>query len=277
MTLVKSALLVAVFLCCYVPGAGANQPLEITYLGNEGFLVRGGSQAVLFDALFGAGLPDYDRVPAETVRDMEAARRPFEHIDVVFISHIHPDHFELHSTLRFLKSHPATIVVSPIDVAAQLKRALAGNDRLRAQIRGIAAHPGRIIGREEGGIHVGIFPLAHGDVENLAYLVDLGGWKVLHLGDADLPMEGIGKLNLSENRIDIAFLPYWQLTENAERVRDQIRAKVIVPMHLITNATTPASKEYLDHLGGMSGMLAKIHSEFPNAVVFRTPLESRTF
>jgi L-ascorbate metabolism protein UlaG (beta-lactamase superfamily) len=208
---------------------------------------------------------------------MEAARPPFEHIDVVFISHIHPDHFELHSTVRFLESHPATIVVSPIDVAAQLVRALAGYDHLRAHIHGISAQPGRIVTREEGGMRIGIFPLAHGSVENLAYLVGIGGREVLHIGDADLPMEGIGKLNLSENRIDIAFVPYWQLTENAERVRGQIRAKIIIPMHLITNATTPASKEYLDHLGGMSGMLAKIHSEFPNAVVFRMPLEARQF
>jgi L-ascorbate metabolism protein UlaG (beta-lactamase superfamily) len=276
MMLARTALLVAAFPACFALAAHASPQLQITYLGNEGFLVRHGSQAVLFDALFGAGLPDYDHVPAEVVGDMEAARAPFDHIDAVFISHIHPDHFERESTIRFLKSHPNTVVISPSDVAAQLKAAL-GNDRLRAQIHGISAQIAGMIVREEGGIHVGIFPLAHGHVENLAYLVDLGGCKVLHLGDADLPMQEIDKLRLSESRIDVAFVPYWQLIENAKRVRTQIRAKVIVPMHLLTQATTPASKQYLEHVGGMKGLVATIRSEFRNAVIFQRPLQSQSF
>ena len=64
--------------------------IEITYLGNEDFLIPSGSSAVLFDALSGAALPEYDRVPPGVVRDRETARPPFVNIDVVFISHIHP-------------------------------------------------------------------------------------------------------------------------------------------------------------------------------------------
>lgn len=256
----------------------ANAPaLEVTYLGNEGFLVRSGSQVVLFDALFGEGLPDYDRVPPEVVRDMEIGHPPFANVNVVFISHVHPDHFDLPSTVRFLKAHPLTAVVAPTEVSQQLRKALAGKAGKASQIRTVSAQSGQIITCYEGGIQIGVFPLPHGNVENLAYLVVLHGRTVLHVGDADIPMKALAGLKLFDHRIDLAFIPFWQLTENAEAVRDQIGANVVVPMHLITHATTADTKEYLEHIGGYAGLLAKIRSEFPNAEVFRTPLETRRF
>jgi len=95
--------------------------------------------------------------------------------------------------------------------------------------------------------------------------------------DADLPMKGLSQFKLSDRQIDVAFVPFWQLTENAKRVRDQIGAKVVVPMHLITNPTTESSKGYMEHVGGRPGMLAKFRLEFPNAVIFNVPLETKTF
>ena len=271
------ALLVAAPSLHRLPADPRPDAINVTYLGNEGFLVRSGSQAVLFDALFGAGLPDYDRVPANIVHDMETGRPPFAELNVVFISHVHPDHFDLASTIGFLTSHPATIIVAPAEVSQQLRRAFAGNHRVLQQIPAASAERGRIITRDAGGIQIGIFPLSHGNVENLAYLVVLNGRTVLHLGDADLPMNNLAQLKLFDRRIDLAFIPFWQLTEDAGRVRNQIAAKVVVPMHLITHPTTASSKGYLEHVGGHDGMLSHIRSEFPNAAVFLSPLETNTF
>jgi L-ascorbate metabolism protein UlaG (beta-lactamase superfamily) len=148
---------------------------------------------------------------------------------------------------------------------------------MSSQIHTVSAERGRIITRNENGIRIGVFPLSHGSVENLAYLVLLNGREVLHLGDADLPMKNLAQLKLFDRRIDLALIPVWQLTENAECVRNQIGAKAVVPMHLITHATTANSKGYLDHVGGLRGMQTEIRSEFPNAVVFRTSLETKTF
>ena len=252
-------------------------PMEVTYLGNEGFLIRSGTQAVLFDALFGAGLPDYDHVPAKIIADMETGKPPFDKIDVILISHVHPDHFDVASTVRFLSSHPATVVVAPTEVSQRLQKAVAGNRQMLSQIRALSTERGRLIMRNEGGLPIGAFPLTHGKVENLAYLVVFKGRAVLHLGDADLPMNDLAQLKLTDRRIALAFIPFWQLTENAEGVRDQIGARIVVPMHLITHPTTASSKGYMKHVGGSAGMLAKIRAEFPNAAVFRKPLETKTF
>jgi L-ascorbate metabolism protein UlaG (beta-lactamase superfamily) len=251
--------------------------LNVTYLGNEGFLVRSGSRAVLFDALFGVGLPEYDHVPVAVVHDMEAARPPFENIDLVFISHVHPDHFDVQSTVRFLNSHPSAIVVAPTEVFERLRGALTGDIPTISQVHAVSADKGRISTLQERGIEIGAFPLAHGNVENLAYLVRLDGRTVLHLGDADLPLNDLPDLKLFANAIDVAFVPFWQLTENAEAIRDQVGSKIIVPMHLIVHPSTAASKGYLVHVGGRPGMLTKIRSEFPNAFVLERPLETKIF
>jgi L-ascorbate metabolism protein UlaG (beta-lactamase superfamily) len=278
MKLSKVVVLVAwLFLPHWIGATSTPHGLEVTYLGNEGFLVRSGSQAVLFDALFGAGLPDYDRVPANAVRDIETGKFPFANINAVLISHVHPDHFDLSSTVRFLESHPTTVVVAPSQVAAQLRNALANNRQALAQIHIAPLEQGRITTHLEGDVEVGSFPLSHGNVENAAYLVFLTGKAMLHIGDADLPMKGLAQLGLSHRHIDIAFVPFWQLVENPKSVRDQIGARIVIPMHLISSPTTESSKGYMEHVGGRSGMLAEIRSRFPNAVVFQTPLETKIF
>lgn len=251
--------------------------LQVTYLGNEGFLVRSRSHAVLLDALFGSGLPDYDRVPATTVHDIETGRSPFTNINVLLISHIHRDHFDLPSTVRFLKSHPATVVVAPVQASEQIRKAFAGDSRVLSQVHAATLERNSITTRDEGGVQVGRFPLTHGDVENAVYLLFLDGRTVLHLGDADLPMKGLAQFGLSHQHIDLAFIPFWQLTEDPRRIQTQIAARVVVPIHLITNPTTESSKGYMEHVGGRDGMLRKIRSAFPNAAIFSAPLESRSF
>jgi len=251
--------------------------LQVTYLGNEGFLVHSGSQTILLDALFGTGLPDYDRVPVTTVNDIETGKSPFTNINALLISHIHPDHFDLPSTVRFLRSHPATVVVAPGQVSEQIRKALAGDPRVLSRIHTAPLAEGSITAHDEGGVRIGSFPLRHGNLENAAYLVVLNGRTVLHIGDADLPMSNLSQFGLSRRDIDVAFVPFWQLTEDPQRVRTQIRAKVIISMHLIVNPTTDSSKGYMEHVGGRDGMLRQIRSAFPNAAVFSAPLETSSF
>ena len=124
-----AALIIWLFSSHWLLAASKPDGLEVTYLGNEGFFVRSGSQAILFDALFGAGLPDYDRVPATAAHKIETGESPFTNINALLISHIHPDHFELPSTLRFLKSHPASVVVAPGQVSEKSRKDLGGDSR----------------------------------------------------------------------------------------------------------------------------------------------------
>ena len=68
--------LVVVALCGFgcTTGDGA---LELTFLGNEGFLLRAGGKSVLIDAITGDSLTGYVPLPAEPRAKLEAAQPPF--------------------------------------------------------------------------------------------------------------------------------------------------------------------------------------------------------
>jgi L-ascorbate metabolism protein UlaG (beta-lactamase superfamily) len=65
-------------------------------------------------------------------------------------------------------------------------------------------------------------------------VIELDGKKLLHIGDADMTEENFSSLGLVEEKIDVAFVPYWFLLSNAGReiVQKQIRPKQVIAMHV---------------------------------------------
>ena len=49
--------------------------------------------------------------------------------------------------------------------------------------------------------------------ENLGYLLTVNGKKLLHVGDADMSAENFEPYKLNNESIDVAFLPFWYLTD----------------------------------------------------------------
>ena len=72
------------------------------------------------------------------------------------------------------------------------------------------------------GLPVDLLGLPHGGrrhrhVEHLAYVVELGGRRVLHVGDAELTEATLAPLRLDTMRIDVALLPAWAVTGEESR------------------------------------------------------------
>ena len=63
---------------------------------------------------------------------------------------------------------------------------------------------------------------------------EIGGKKLLHIGDADMTAENFSAFDLSKEKIDVAFIPYWfLLSENGRAlVREQFAPKTIVAVHI---------------------------------------------
>jgi ribonuclease BN (tRNA processing enzyme) len=87
---------------------------------------------------------------ATAAHDIETGKSPFTNINTLLISHIHPDHFDLPSTVRFLKSHPATIVVAPGQVSEKIREALAGDSRALSQVHTATLKENSITTHDEG-------------------------------------------------------------------------------------------------------------------------------
>ena len=67
---------------------------------------------------------------------------------------------------------------------------------------------------EEEGLRVTVFRLSHGKrkyarIENFAHLVELGGVRLLHIGDGAMDLEAFEAAGLTGVRADVAFIPVW--------------------------------------------------------------------
>jgi len=243
----------------------------VHYIANDGFLISSPTKTILVDALFKNpfGYPD---PPEEIIEKMVQSQPPFAHIDLMLFSHAHRDHFEPETALRVLMKHHETICVANRAVCEELKEA-AGEDyaKIKDRIRDINPEWGEIRRESIAGINMGLFCVNHADPEKayktLAFVLDLNGMKVLHLGDLNPPAnaEHFKNLQLHEENISLAFIDPFCLLDASGRtsVREYIRPREIVLMHL-----RPRDVDKYE---------ADVKRHFPNIHVFRESMESKLF
>jgi L-ascorbate metabolism protein UlaG (beta-lactamase superfamily) len=245
----------------------ASAGVTITYLANEGVLLSSGSTQVLIDALFLRYGPEY-AVPADSTQAaLERAGAPFDSVDLVLVTHRHGDHFHPAPIAAHLRANPgATLLTSQqvIDsmghvpgiaelAPRMVARTLAPGTRRRVLVNGL---PVELLGLPHGGRR-------HRHVEHLGYIVELGGRRVLHLGDAELSEATLAPLRLDTSRIDVALVPAWGVTgrESREAIRRWVRPRQVVAFHINEGANTADVRE--------------VQAAWPGAGVFSRSLEVR--
>ena len=272
------ALAVAAGVTRPLPGqdvAPRRDSLTITFLANEGVMLSSGGTRVLIDALFGDGLPRYGAVSPATRTLLERAAPPFEGVDVVLATHIHADHFDAAAVLRHLQANPGGRFVSPSEVVARLREE-AGADvhALASRTIGVELAPGeRRRMTAAAGVTIHALGLPHGKSgkpANIGFVVDLGGRRILHVGDSDAEAKDFAELRLAELGIDVALLHIGYLDVPARRdiVRGLIRPSAIGVVHL----EPPSALARWS--GGQSDKLREIQAEFPSAKLFLRELDT---
>ncbi len=250
--------------------------LEVTYLANEGFMIAGGGRKVLIDALFGEGLKGYAAVSPAQRALLEQARAPFANVDAVFATHFHGDHFNAEPVLAHLTNNPQAFFFSTPQAADKL-RATGKFDAIKTRVIAALPKEGERIHTEHRGIDVQLLNIHHGrtrPVENLGFIIELGGKRILHIGDSEAEPAVFQKYEIAIARIDVAFLPTWYFESDGWRraVREQIQPRHIVVMHVPPDTT-------LNRLGDgdFQKQWARIKAEFPNAVYLAQELDKKVF
>lgn len=255
---------ILIFLFVFLmPGIGLAQPVEVTYLGNEGFLIESGSQSVLIDGLFGSGLSGYPVVPQATREAMESASGKFADVDLILASHHHPDHFDARSVFLHLTNNPEARFFSTLQ-AVQKLQALENWKQIESRVQIATPPEGQSFSYEHSQIQILSYNLHHGKdttrpVENIGWLIRIGGKELIHLGDTVVTAEEIAPLRFQEERIDIKFVPFWLfLDSNASKMMEQIPALHTIVMH-IPEAAAP--EEYFGDIKNQKNLLAVLQRQ----------------
>jgi len=278
-------LILAVALCsavaCSIVAAGAPEPAgapaTVTYIGNEGFLVECAGKKFLVDALYRGGVVGYAVVSFETRQKMEAATPPFD-VDIVLATHFHNDHFDADAVGTHLINNPKAVFVGTGECAEALEDFERYNE-IKERLNTRVPTEGDIVIVDHDGIRVDVMNLHHGrtrNVQNLGYLLQVGGRKFLHMGDSQADASVLKLYSLDLLEVDIAFIPYWYLAYVKQRttIRDGIRAANIIPMHIPPKDLRPS---FMDDLGGWQFGTDQMKKDFKNVTIYADELESYTF
>jgi L-ascorbate metabolism protein UlaG (beta-lactamase superfamily) len=210
----------------------AERPVALTFIGNEGFLIQCGDTRVLIDALVNEGVL---LTPNERAR-LHGALPPFDRIDLTLATHAHYDHFDAPTAAEFFANSPETVLIS-LDESIDKLRTRPEFDAISARLTGMSLQPADRAEFDVADLHVTAFAIGHGlGRSNLAFLLDIGGMRILHLGDAAADLtaqELIAQFDWPSLGIDVALVPYWWLFDDTrvDRVTVGIAPRFVIPMH----------------------------------------------
>ncbi|MBO3699811.1 MBL fold metallo-hydrolase [Roseivirga sp. E12] len=241
------------------------QDLKVTYIANEGVLLEGGGSKAIIDALFDDFYKDYLSPSEATVKQMMESSSPFDQVNLILTTHFHRDHFEANLTGNFLKNHRETRLLSSEQVKGELESKYVDYSQITSQIkahkRGVQTLEDNINGLKVYSFfinHAGGERTAH--IENMGFIIEISGKRVLHLGDADMNPERFKEVDLTKYNIDVALVPYWYMSseEGMDIINNHIKAKHLIGIHYPKAPSASA--------------LEAIKENYPKATVFQKTL-----
>ena len=239
----------------------------VTYIANEGVLISSGDKQVLIDGLHRQYKPDYAYPPDNLRTSLESAKPPYDKITLLLVTHLHLDHFHPLSVGMHLQNNRKARLVSSEQIAEGVKKDFSGFSTIESRVERVPHEWKRKVSLNVSGIKLKGLGLKHSGanfswIQNLGYIVELDGMKFLHIGDADMTEENFSSFGLVEEKIDVAFVPYWFLLSKDGRaiVQNQIRPKRVIAVHV-----PPAEAAQVEE---------QIKLAYPGALTFTKILET---
>ncbi len=192
---------------------------------------------ILIDGFSNSKIPIYKGTPPEIREELILNIPPYNDIDIALFTHDHSDHFDPESTAEFLKHNTNGVIISANKVIEKLKCGFPDLEDSRL----IKSNPGLYHTEKINikGINITACSLLHDgdqykDVQNLAYIIDVYGKKIMHVGDAKTVEDNYINLNLLEKNIDllIAPFPYVSIIKGRQVIEKYIKPRKVIAVHL---------------------------------------------
>lgn len=256
------------------PPASAATPLgetgvDVTFLANAGFLIESRDQAVLIDAVTRDNSGNFSALPANAQGQIVNARPPFDRALSVLVSHSHPDHLDARALARFLVNNRGASLASSLQVVRAVRKDAPNFAPIQERVHGVLTEPGKVVPLPLEGVRVECFELSHGSktgdgLVNLAHLIEIGGLRILHVGDAEPAEASFEPFRLEQREIDLAILPYWFFaTDEAVGVARALNARETVVCHL-----PKADRDMI---------VRNLRRRYGHVILFAEPMEKHRF
>lgn len=245
--------------------AGDSSPgaeVTITHLSNEGVLISDGDNAVVIDGLT-RNTAGWVTMPLSEIQMLEAGTGAYAGVDVAMVTHNHGDHFSFASINAFLAANPDARFIGTTQMIGGV-----GN-----QAQTVGFSPPRFSNETMtvNGITITVFNTRHfnqfsfdfSGVENYAYLVEIGGKRILHTGDIDYARDNFEAMGLADNGVDAVILPTFNLlinNANFALVEELFNPDVFIAAHFQSSA--------------LQSEVNRVQAIVPDAVIFDEPLDS---
>lgn len=226
----RPVLFVLIAALAIVPAGASPQPgdrsAELTFIANAGVMVASGGSKVLIDALFDKPHPEYRAPSPDVLEKIMKGEAPFDGMDLVLVTHSHPDHFSPGLAVRYLEAVPGPVMLAPADAVAEMRHLAADWTRIGSRVVSLDLKMGERAERDLNGIPVRAFRTRHGQDDspmNLMYVLDIAGWRVFHEGDSPGDVGDFRDLGLDRQRIDLALVHFWfPLDPNCARFLQEV-------------------------------------------------------
>ena len=255
--------------------------LQITYIANEGFLLKTSTKKVLIDALFKEGYGIFSVPSKEVTAQIMDSKDPFDSINLLLLTHYHKDHCDPALINEYLSKHKNTPFVTSQPSIVFIDGTCFGFIGKKKQFNVITPDINRSISKTINNIPVKVFGLKHLsfykdsiDLEetmfNVSFLIEMDGIKIFHSGDIEITAfkEYIAKNKKWTDSIDVAFLNcslFKSGVPDLEYILKTLHPEYIVLMHIL-----PAEAEE------WSAKIKKLKMIFPDILLFNNSLDSQT-
>lgn len=226
--------------------------IKITYAGNMGVVISDGAKQVAIDAMHG-NLGGWYQIETSDLIALQRGDAPWGCTDIVMTTHNHGDHFSSSAANSLLNAQPNALYIAPTNARGGISN---------SRIADTNPDPGTSVRITHNDIDVDVLRVTHfnqfgndfSTVESYAFLVHIGGMKVLHLGDVLYDNDNLSPFDLANQDIDVVVIPTFNTlisASNREIIQNQVAPDHIIAIHLQT-----------------STQISSVQNVYPNATIF---------
>jgi len=251
--------------------------IKITFISNSGFMLSSGDKTVIIDALH---TPGYYLSSEEELANNDKLinlEEPFTKVDLILVTHSHPDHFHPGSSTAHLVNNPTGNLV-----ANELAMSYIEYDTLYNQIQTqlISVNPdsNTYDSLNVNGISVLVYPIRHLErfgysYPHLTYVINLNGITIYFGGDNIVEGSEFSFFRIDQKEIDFAFIRFWDFfkDDNIETFNNYINPKVLIPMHFLYGDST------YENIIQVEDSISKFKDVIPETHIFKDYLESKIY